>query len=283
MKRKTELVVVSALVLGGCAGRKSGGETPAAKDDLYEANVTVLEAPGRPAMLCWSVATSLPPQCGDIPTAEWSWEKVDGEERLNGVTWGSYHVVGRYDGKVFTVVEAGPPRGDDRPREDTAITSPCATPDGGWQASDPTRAKQSDVDAVVERARSAPDHAGFWLVYLDEPHGEREVAPGRILLNAAFTGDLERHRAELEELWGGPLCMVEHEHTLEELTRIQSELTAQAKGLRLLSSGTDEVRNRVLVDVVFADADAQAKMDEKYGKGTVVLSSALRSVERSRA
>jgi hypothetical protein len=241
--------------------------------------VTVLEAPGKPPMLCWSVLTSLPPQCGDIPTADWSWEEVDGEERLNGVTWGRYHVVGRYDGKLFTVTDAGPPKPDVRAPEDDAITSPCKPPDGGWQASDPARAKQSDIDAVVERARAAPDHAGFWIVYLDKPQGEREVAPGRILLNAAFTGDLERHRAELAEIWGGPLCMVEHEHTLAQLTTIQEELGAQAQALRLLSSGTDEVRNRVLVDVVFADADEQAKMDAKYGKGTVVLSSALRPIE----
>jgi hypothetical protein len=95
----------------------------------------------------------------------------------------------------------------------------------------------------------------------------------------AFTGDLDRHRAELAEIWGGPLCMVEHEHTLAQLMKVQEELGMRAKELRLLSSSTDEVRNRVVVDVIFADADDRAEMDEKYGKGTVVLSSALRPAE----
>jgi hypothetical protein len=271
-------VFVMALVVG-CKAPEGSTAAPAAKGDVYEAEVTVLEAPGKPPMLCWNVMTSLPPQCGDIPTKEWSWDAVEGEERASGVTWGRYHVVGRYDGDVFTVLEAGPPQPDDRPRDDTEITSPCEPPEGGWQASDPSRAQQSDVDAVVERARSAPDHAGFWLVYLDKPQGEREVAPGRILLNAAFTGDLERHRAELAELWGGPLCMVEHARTLEQLTTIQSELSARAQEIGLLSSATDEVRNRVDVDVKFADETAQAEMDAKYGKGTVRLTSALRPAD----
>jgi hypothetical protein len=265
-----------AALLLGCGARPHGGAAPVDDGVVYEANVTVLEAPGKPAMLCWNVMTSLPPQCGDIPTTNWSWDDVDGEETASGVTWGSYHVEGRYDGERFTVLQAGPPQPTDGQREEDAITSPCDPPSGGWTAPDVARATQADMDAAIERARAASDHAGVWIVQLDGQRGEAEPAPGRILLNAAFTGDVERHRTELAEVWGGPLCVVEHGHTLEQLTSIQTELGAQAKTLRLLSSSTDEVRNRVMVDVIFADADDQTAMDAKYGKGTVKLSSALR-------
>ncbi len=272
------LLLGAAIVIAACGPR--GGNATAPKDDapLYEADVTVLEAPGKPAMLCWSVATSLPPQCGDIPTRGWSWDEVDGEEHASGVTWGSYHVVGHYDGDVFAVVDAGPPQRQP-PRESDAITSPCEAPKDGWKASDPARASQEHVDVAVERARTAPDHAGVWITYLDGPPSERPVAPGGILLNAAFTGDVERHRAELAEVWGGPLCVVEHEHTLAELTQIQTDLLAEQKSLGMLSSSTDEVRNRVVVDVIFADAKTQAAMDARYGKDTVHLSSALRPAD----
>jgi hypothetical protein len=272
------LLLGAALVVSACGPRGGNPSAPAAHGPLYEADVTVLEAPGKPAMLCWSVATSLPPQCGDIPTSGWSWDDVDGEEHASGVTWGSYHVVGRYDGDVFTMVDAGPPQ-PQPPRESDAITSPCATPADGWAVPDPARAGQEHVDVAVERARTAPDHAGVWITYLGGPPSEQPTAPGGILLNAAFTGDVERHRAELAEVWGGPLCVVEHARTLAELTEIQTQLLAESKALRMLSSGTDEVRNRVVVDVIFADAKVQAAMDARYGKDTVRLSSALRRVD----
>lgn len=276
--RMHKLFVCAALALSACGPRTGTTTSPEGEGPLYEADVTVLQAPGKPAMLCWSVATSLPPQCGDIPTSGWSWDDVDGEEHASGVTWGSYHVVGRYDGDVFTVVEAGSPK-PQPPREGDAITSPCAAPTDGWPVPDPTRADQQHVDVAVERARTAPDHAGVWITYVDGPPGERPVAPGGIVLNAAFTGDVERHRTELAEVWGGPLCVVEHPHTLAELTQIQTDLLAEQKTLRMLSSGTDEVRNRIVVDVIFADAKTQAEMDARYGKDTVRLVSALRPVD----
>ena len=272
------LLVGASLVLLACGPRGGNASPPAQDGALYEADVTVLEAPGKPAMLCWSVATSLPPQCGDIPTAGWSWDDVDGEEHASGVTWGSYHVVGRYDGRVFTMVEAGPPQ-PPAPRESDAITSPCETPADGWAVPDAARAGQEQLDVAIERARAASDHAGVWITYVDGPPGERPVAPGGIVLNAAFTGDVERHRTELAETWGGPLCVVEHAHTLAELTQIQTALLAEAKPLRMLSSSTDEVRNRVVVDVIVADAEAQSAMDARYGKDTVRLFSALRRVD----
>ncbi len=53
----------------------------------------------------------------------------------------------------------------------------------------------------------------------------------------------------------------------------------RAKELGMLSSASDEVRNHIVVDVIFADAKDQTAMDARYGKDTVKLSSALRRVE----
>jgi hypothetical protein len=99
MRRSISLfLVAAALVLGGCgteserlAGdepRNTGsGPNPA---PLYEVNATVLEAGTRGPMLCLSrILESLPPQCANVPIANWGWQAVAGEERLGGTTWGA--------------------------------------------------------------------------------------------------------------------------------------------------------------------------------------------------
>jgi hypothetical protein len=96
----------------------------------------------------------------------------------------------------------------------------------------------------------------------------------------AFTGDIERHRSEISEVWGGPLCVVEFERTLTDLTRIQTEIGDGSElGLHLLSSSVAETRNRVEATVVLAGAADQAALDARYGPGTVVLESALQPAD----
>ena len=77
--------------------------------------MTVLEQRGETpfpkhgAMLCLgAMAMSYPPQCGDVPIANWNWDAVEGEEKASGASWGQYHVVGTYDGEIFTVTHVGP-------------------------------------------------------------------------------------------------------------------------------------------------------------------------------
>jgi hypothetical protein len=142
-------------------------------------------------------------------------------------------------------------------------TSPCPEPD---PAAGDAPTGQEAVGPAVELARAQPDHAGLWLT------GD--------VLNAAFTGDLERHRAELREVWGGPLCLVEHARTLEELRAVQEELSSGAAaelGLEFTYSSTDEVGNVVELGVVAADDAQRAALDERYGAGTVRLVPGLRA------
>jgi hypothetical protein len=241
-------------------------------EQLYEISTTVLESPDQGPMLCpGGVATSLPPQCGNVDITNWSWDDVEGEERVNGTIWGEFHVVGTYDGRAFTVTDAGPAR-PPTTQPNFEIEAPCPDPDGGWQVRDPSRASESDVDPVAGYVRRQPDHSGVWL----------DHDGGLLILTAAFTGDLERHRAEIEEIWGGPLCVWRHERPYSELARIQTELSQDALrrdfGLELLGSSVDEVRNRIDLSVFLADADDRAAIDARYGEGTVIVTSALTPV-----
>jgi hypothetical protein len=69
--------------------------------------VTIIDS-GKGPMIAFAVADSLPPQGGDVPLANFDWSMVDGEQTVNGTTWGdSYDVTGTWDGHTFTLT--GPP------------------------------------------------------------------------------------------------------------------------------------------------------------------------------
>lgn len=60
-------------------------------------------------MLCFNVATSLPPQCGGPEVVEWDWTGVPFEE-ASGVRWADgVALEGTYDASSFSIAPAGPP------------------------------------------------------------------------------------------------------------------------------------------------------------------------------
>jgi hypothetical protein len=273
----------TALVLGACADEPTAPGLRADGPPSYETNAIVLESPDHGPMLCLgAIPASYPPLCGTVPLSNWDWGMVDGEESASGTTWGTFHLVGTYDGTTFTVTDAGaeqPPvgTGDEDP-----IDAGCPEPVGGWVAPDPARASDSDLQATMRAAQGAPDFAGFWIDYVDEP-GEGSVPTGGIIVNAAYTGDLERHESELRGVWGGPLCVVGSERTYEELRAIQDELSSEVGtelGLEVLGSGVSQHENVVDVEVVVADEDARLAVEERYGVGAVALHPALTPVDR---
>ncbi len=150
--------------------------------------------------------------------------EVAGERHVSGVTWGDFHVVGTYDGSSFTVLDVGPPQ-PQPPDPADPIVIPCGEPAGGWAATDPARTSRSDLEAAGHAASAQPDSAGWWIKYLVPPATDGSFGPDDLVMNAAFTGDIERHRQELSRLWGGPLCVVRYDRTDGELRRIQTELT----------------------------------------------------------
>jgi truncated hemoglobin YjbI len=256
-------VLLACLVLAtaGCGDDRLQAD---AAQEQYRATATVLESPDHGPELCLGgQADSYPPQCGGVPITNWDWDAVDDEESANGTTWGFYSVVGSFDGTSLTLTE--PPQPPDDSEAGPArepLVSPCPEPD---PAAGDAPTGQEAVGPAVELARAQPDHAGLWLT------GD--------VLNAAFTGDLERHRAQLREVWGGPLCLVEHARTLTDLRAVQDELFSGAAaelGLEALFASTDEVGNVVELGVIAVDDAQRAALDARYGTGTVRVVPGLR-------
>jgi hypothetical protein len=271
----------------GSLGGSTGAEPPPATlpapdpDELLEGNGMVLDAGEGPALCLGAVADSLPPQCAGIPIAGWDWAAVDDEQTSNGATWGDYHVVGTYDGEVFTVSDIGPRVLEDS-EEPYRAENPCPEPAGGWEVIDPAQSTQEDIAPAYAYATEQPDYVTAFIEHLVEPTVENEGA-GPVVFVAAFTGDVERHEAEIRKRWTGPLCVVARDvPTEQELERIRAEVENRLPelGLEFLGSGTGGFEPTVLIEVV-ADPDgrAQALVDEEYGAGVVRFAPALTPVE----
>lgn len=90
------------LLLGACGDPPADPADPGSGPEpgRYEADGTVLESPDHRAELCLGgIAESYPPQCSGLPILDWDWSEVEGEESASGTTWGTFHVVGTYDGR----------------------------------------------------------------------------------------------------------------------------------------------------------------------------------------
>ena len=282
--RPTDLIPAAGMLVllaAACADPPAGRPGPSAgSESEYEGNVFVLDEPRREPAVCFgAVADSLPPQCRGIPIVGWDWSAVRGEETASDTTWGFFHVVGTYDGRTFDVREAGPPT-TEGPDHDP-IDTPCPEPAGGWTSANLSKASDPDLVALMRSVEGEPDFAGFWIDYVEEPAGEGLVEPGGIIANVAFTGDAEARADTIREIWGGPLCLVRHERTYEELRRIQRELSdgaAAELGLEVTSSGVSQSENVVELGVVVADDASRMAVEERYGPGAVLLVPALEPV-----
>ena len=191
-------------------------------------------------------------------------------------TSGTFHLVGTYDGDVFTLTEPPRPSGPISPGagRPPIVESPCATPPGGWQVTNPGRVGLADYTAMTDAARADPDFAGIW----SGPNVSNDVAHS--VLDIAFTGNLDAHRAMLAQLWGGPICVVRHPHSYAELERVAHGLSNADRqlGLQLISWGPDDVGDVVHADVVAATAATRRAVDQRFGEGVVDLVSVLRPV-----
>lgn len=284
------LVVAACGENGNTAGTDPSADGP---DQRYTATATVLESPDHGPQLCLGgIATSLPPQCGGPDITGWSWDDVDNYETLSGTTWGTYTVVGTYDGGVFTPTE--PPRPPEEPEGPAdggpRFETPCEEPPDGWAVVDEARATRGAMDEAMAYAVEQPDHAGTWVDQsinpaLDDnadlaPEDVEAAAndPTQLILNFRFTGDVERHEADIREIWSGALCVSPAEHTEAELRDIQRQLTDEYADV-LLGSSVDVVTGHVELRVILDDGDLQRELDERYGEGLVRVHSALQPVD----
>jgi hypothetical protein len=285
--RTRVVLAISFLMLAACARDStfvslSGEQTPVASGP-YSATTTVLESPDHGPQLCLGgVELSYPPQCGGPDVVGWDWGAAGDEESANGTIWGTYAVVGTWDGQRFTVTEPPQPPSIERgPTLD--LSTPCPPPPGGWTVVNPATATSEGESTALRYARLQPDFAGAWVdqsinpASHDEPVDETAMNdPTRLVLNLRFTGDLERHEGAVRAVWGGPLCVTAAERPLSELLAVQDELHDE---LGALSSSVDEVRGVVGVTVVVADKHLQRTLDERYGEGVVELTGALEPLD----
>ncbi|MCA1842226.1 MAG: hypothetical protein LC792_03365 [Actinobacteria bacterium] len=295
--------LLTALFAGTAVLAKSSAGPPGSDarnfGQRYAIDATVLETsniPGRrvghgPQLCAGGIATSLPPQCGGFPVEPFRWADVVGKESLNGTTWAQVHLVGTFDGHAFH--PTAPPSPPGQPPPQPLPASPCAPPPGGWTVVDESKSTEPDLSAAFTYADSQPDIGASWGSW---PKGLPESKPSwpapeggpshhDMVLNLAFTMDLDRHTREARARWGGALCVTQVARTRAELTRVSDDLfTADAQtqaaqhGVFLLGGGPDEPTNVVKVEVLIADEVAQRWVDNRYGPGTVVLEGRLRPI-----
>lgn len=208
-------VTTALLAVAGCT---SPAPDPGPAAPRYEVVRMVVSGPrGGPRICVGSIADTRPPRCGELPVEPFSWDDVEGEQTVNGVTWLDHvRLVGTYDGATFRLTEKPVPS----TWQDPGIPPsglPCPAPKGGWRVVDPGRVREADLDAAARHARRAPDRAGTWTY---------DLGPRRTVLVLAFTGDLVRHERAARERWGGPLCVVRRLYSYAALTRAEERVNA---------------------------------------------------------
>jgi hypothetical protein len=249
---------------------------------------TVLEDRDHGPQLCLGgVLDSYPPQCGGPDLIGWDWDAVSGSEEASGVRWGEYVVIGAYDPAADSLTLTRPAvHADDydgtefdQPDEDV-WTTPCDEPVGGWKVVDPSLTTEESMSRALERASRRDDYAGAWIDQSINPAAQGDIGaedetdlndPAKLILNIAVTSNPGVAEAELRDIWGGALCVSRAEHTEAEMRAIQDEIT-RTQGMVSASSSVD----RADLEVIWNDGTLQQEMDDRYGAGLVIVTSALR-------
>jgi hypothetical protein len=237
----------------------------------------VLDDGEGPELCLGAVMESLPPQCSGPRVIGWSWADFPDEESAAGTRWtDDVVVVGSYEGNRFTLTEPAVPLSEyDGPRPPRSpehpLDTPCPEPLGGWRTDHP--GTMADFERAAAAATGLDGYAGSWVDYVQPPDPSVEgdgYQPHNVILNVRVVGDRTAAAAELRRIWPGPVCVSTAERTEAELRRIQQEVI-DVDGMLTSSAGFDVVDLRVVYD----DGSLQRRMDERYGKGVVRVSSAL--------
>lgn len=226
----------------------------------------VIQSRNQEAAFCLGfIKESLPPQCDGVALVAWDWESVDGETVQSGTTWGFYDLTVSPEGDSFRVISVAKASTSPTAPSEGPLVTPCGV--DVLVEGDPSRRSREDLERTTRTASREADFAGAWL---DESSAR--------VLNLAFTRDIATHRRIAQETWGGHLCVIRYEYTLDELIQIQTRLEAElqdALGFRVLYTEVDETRNRVMAHVVYSTEALQLDIDRRFGAGAVLLTSAL--------
>jgi len=234
--------------------------------------VTVLESPQHGPQLCSGVDLSFPPQCSGPDIVGWDWSTVTAES-ANGTTWGTYLLVGIWDGAAFTLTEpAAVDDGSAYSQPDVDFSAPCPEPPGGWQPVDLERADRADLDAAMQAAQDVPGYAGLWV----DQRARTVDDPARQILVVRTAGDIAGMEAELRRIWRGALCVSEARFSWAELLAAQRALQGEPD---ITSSGPDTLDNVLDVRVFVATQERQLDFDTRFGPGMVRLHGLLQPVD----
>jgi hypothetical protein len=228
-----------------------------------------------------------PPQGGGPAVVNWDWSTVSDYESVAGTTWGGYTLTGTYDGDTFTMTRPPVPsrlgHGGPAVRSPYDLfATPCPEPPGGWRVVDPARTTDEAMEETFTRARSLEGYAGSWVDQSINP-ASRSTAedddllmndPTQLIINVTVTGDTRAAEAILREIWGGAMCVSRARHTEARLRYVLDEVRTTPG---LLTAGT--ARDCVEVEVVYDDGSLQRELDDRFGAGTVVVTSALKPVD----
>jgi hypothetical protein len=191
-----------------------------------------------------------------------------------------HRFVGTLDGSTLTLTQPATP---DRPggvAHELDFPTPCEPPADGWRVRNPGRMSNNDWNALREAAEAEPDFAAFWIGSARVADGESVPATQNRVLNIAFTGDLERHRTELEAIWGGPLCVSQLPHTQKEVrdAAAAANAFAESKGIYVLGYGVEGVDTATL-EVVSAPPGFEAALAKNVPGVSVRLDAQLKLVD----
>lgn len=191
-------IVGAALVLlAGCASPGDSGPIdpgsappagiPAAQGPVAGQGTVLQLGDAAPQLCLGAVAESYPPQCSGPEIVGWDWEPIELKETANDVTWGTFAVVGRWDGATFELTEPPVPLAlhDPMPTE----PDPRLDPESPGAGSDDEllELQQSlHADSPVELLMSWPENGYLFVTvvyddgsiqeHFDESHGEDLVA-----------------------------------------------------------------------------------------------------------
>lgn len=234
---------------------------------------------------------SAPPICGDVPVLGLDWSAVTGALTIGDVTWMERaFVTGTYDGSSFTLTE--PLRRATDAESAAAFDNrngpiPCREPTGGWAAEGARFPPNSDYNEYIQRVddytSAAADWGGVWVDFGDSPV---DIAshPEKVILVELFTGDLDRHEADLRAIWPGALCVAQSTVTSATIQALAAQISEDEQGADALdpvmrgSAFVDYSRDVIRVFVPVATPSIQAQFDERYGPGLVVVEGALKPV-----
>ena len=248
---------------------------------------TVLEQGAAGAQLCLgAIEDSLPPQCSGPAIARWDWAQASGSQEANGVRWGTYAVIGTFDGDTFNLTRPPlAPEAYQGPRPEAPsydFRTPCPEPDGGWRPLDLARTTDAALGATLTAAQARADYAASWVDQsLNPASSETDTSSGsalmndptQLILNLRVTGNLAAAEQAARATWGGALCVSKATHTEKELLDIMAAI--QTSEGPVLEGSPDGISVQVSMSVLFDDGSLQRRLDATYGPGLVRVRSQL--------